>query len=598
MKRFLSILLFFLAFGPGVWAQEDGGSAPNRVVVDGRYFYVHTVRAGETRYSLGRKYGVSEEEIIRYNPSAAEGLRAGETLRIPAPAPEPVRRGQRRRMEQHTVNTGENSYRIARRYGVTVDELIASNPGLDPTRIVPGQLILIPREAIGSATPGEINAGFAEYTEALDELDEQWDYHLVEREETFWSLNRDLGISEDSLRRYNPQELAAGLRVGALLRYPHVAEPDIQLIVDHDTAEKAVDPSLWQVVRQPRPIDTSGPLRIDLMLPFTERGVAEASMADIYKGVLLALEDLKAAGISADLSLFDTGRSPDRVRAAFENGEFADADLIIGPWSEDEFAVAAGYARRDGIPIVSPQTAVETGNPFVFQARPAAEYQYDKLKPFLTGDYNVVLITPASGVDVAFRDGIEPLLPPDVHRVSYTRGGSSATIRGALSRERDNVVIVPTMSENMTDAILATLASLQNNITATTGSSYPLQVIGSGQWARFRGNKIELFFNLQAMYTTLYYADRTDPAVEAFDRRYLAAFGTLPTAWSYRGYDVAKLFPAALHAHGGQYADYINRIETPLLQVRYHFTRDSGGQWVNDEWVLVRHRGNYIIDVQ
>lgn len=569
MKRIAAILLLLFTVFSDLSAQ--GADAP-LIVVDGRYFYVHTVLPGETRYSLARRYAVDEGEIVRCNPASAEGLKAGEALRIPAPEPEALARGTRRRAESHVVNRGETAYRIALRYGVTVDELVASNPGLDPALISPGERILIPREALGAATPDEIEETFYRYAEALNAA--------AEPDETAPSPSRRLGLPEivlrvDSVRKARPEALFPGFR-------PKKEE-------DSDPREP----------RESAPLDATRPLRAALLLPFTADGAANESMAEYYRGTLLALEDLKVKGISVDLSVYDTERSIEKVREILSDDDFA-PDLLIGPWSEEAFEPAARYAEERGIPIVSPQTAVETAdNPFVFQARPAAEYRYDKLTPFLTGECNVVLITPATGADGDFLDAIEPLLPADVRRVGFSGRGSAGAIRAALARDRDNVVIVPTLGENTTDAILATLGSIQNNLTATTGRPFPLRVIGSSAWARFHDNDPELFFKLQVLYTTLYYADRTNAAVSAFDRRYLSTFGSLPTAYSCRGYDVAGIFLAALHGHGRDYAGYLGRDEAPRLPVPYRFRQsERGGQWVNDQWVLVQFRNNYLIDVE
>jgi len=44
----------------------------------------------------------------------------------------------------HTVVAGETAVRIARRYGVSLDALLAANPGLEPRRMRVGQILNIP----------------------------------------------------------------------------------------------------------------------------------------------------------------------------------------------------------------------------------------------------------------------------------------------------------------------------------------------------------------------------------------------------------------------------------------------------------------------
>lgn len=50
----------------------------------------HAVQAGETLFSLGQRYGVKPEEILRANGGLPEGLKAGAILRIPQRGPAPA----------------------------------------------------------------------------------------------------------------------------------------------------------------------------------------------------------------------------------------------------------------------------------------------------------------------------------------------------------------------------------------------------------------------------------------------------------------------------------------------------------------------------
>lgn len=78
-----------------------------------------TVQPGDTAYALARRAGISLEALLALNgltPNAAGGvdLRAGQTVRI-------------RELPPHVVQPGETLYGLARRYGMTVDALLAAN---------------------------------------------------------------------------------------------------------------------------------------------------------------------------------------------------------------------------------------------------------------------------------------------------------------------------------------------------------------------------------------------------------------------------------------------------------------------------------------
>jgi LysM repeat protein len=132
----------------------------------------HTVETGETFFGIARQYGVTPSALGAVNPGIdSERLRAGQVLQLPAyatrapaqgqtaatpapvpdrPAPAPAPRtgqqaAQRPAAQQrtHRVASGETLWSIARRYGVTTDQIRAANRLTgDTVRI--GQTLVIP----------------------------------------------------------------------------------------------------------------------------------------------------------------------------------------------------------------------------------------------------------------------------------------------------------------------------------------------------------------------------------------------------------------------------------------------------------------------
>lgn len=45
----------------------------------------------------------------------------------------------------YTIRAGDTFYLIARRYGISLDELLRANPGVDPDRLYVGQIICVPQ---------------------------------------------------------------------------------------------------------------------------------------------------------------------------------------------------------------------------------------------------------------------------------------------------------------------------------------------------------------------------------------------------------------------------------------------------------------------
>lgn len=149
----------------------------------------HKVAAGETLYSLSRKYGVSVAELTKANPEAKAGLKVGQVLRIPAknaaaPAPaaaaEPVKPAPAKPeapkpataaapktttaesetvwvngKKVHKVAPKQNLYKIAVQHGVTMQQLRDWN-NLSSDALKIGQELVVANPA-GSVTPAPVN---------------------------------------------------------------------------------------------------------------------------------------------------------------------------------------------------------------------------------------------------------------------------------------------------------------------------------------------------------------------------------------------------------------------------------------------------------
>jgi len=103
----------------------------------------HKVRSGESLSVIAKRYKVSVRELQTWNNiSDPRKLRAGRTLTLfqsPAPAPVAARSGA----IEHTVRSGDSLWSIARHYKVRVRDLMRWNDLSQNAVIQPGQSIKI-----------------------------------------------------------------------------------------------------------------------------------------------------------------------------------------------------------------------------------------------------------------------------------------------------------------------------------------------------------------------------------------------------------------------------------------------------------------------
>ena len=199
MKSWLIVLAAsVLLFGEAA-AQVPGTRSSEVVSMAGTDYYLHRVAPGETVYSLSRLYGVAEERFYEDNPAVKEaGLKAGETVRVlctDVPEIELSRRKMQRTFVTHTVQPGETTYSIAKRYSLAINTLIRDNPGLDPSHLKAGQELLIRKSEMDKTSPQQILSQMDDFASTLTEVSDEYVYHLVEMGETLYAISREYGVT-------------------------------------------------------------------------------------------------------------------------------------------------------------------------------------------------------------------------------------------------------------------------------------------------------------------------------------------------------------------------------------------------------------------
>ena len=104
----------------------------------------YTVQRGDTLYSIARRYGTTVRALMEANNLSGALIYIGQSLVIPGgenPGPAPAAQPG---LTRYIVQSGDTLEAIARRYNVTVNDLMEINNLYSPWYIYPQQTLLIP----------------------------------------------------------------------------------------------------------------------------------------------------------------------------------------------------------------------------------------------------------------------------------------------------------------------------------------------------------------------------------------------------------------------------------------------------------------------
>lgn len=116
---------------------------------------VYVVRRGDTLYSVARRYGTTVNALRQANSLPNPNrIYVGQRLVIPGATAAPTNSSPAGSV--HLVQRGENLFRIALRYGTTVQALASANNLSSTSLIYAGQRLVIPGG--GSASPAPVSS--------------------------------------------------------------------------------------------------------------------------------------------------------------------------------------------------------------------------------------------------------------------------------------------------------------------------------------------------------------------------------------------------------------------------------------------------------
>ena len=313
-------------------------------IIDENNYISHKVRRKQTLVMISNLYDVSLEMLVKYNNLSNDKLKKGSLIKIPTEALISYNSEIKNKVKYYRVLAKEGKWRVAYKYGITIDQLELMNPNINEFLQV-SEKIVVP------------NIDFKN----VNEIDENYAYYKVLPKEGFYRLKVKLGIEEEMIKSLNPILTNSELRDGMILKLPKEIDLKENLVTDREF--NLVDFTKKKVALL-LPIGINN-INFD-SVQITKSQLANDKLLnlslDFYLGAITAIDSIASFGIPIELDVFDTNTSSKTDIFELVNKNKLQAyDLIVGPLTADAFNYTSVLLENKSSYLVSPLSKVNPG---------------------------------------------------------------------------------------------------------------------------------------------------------------------------------------------------------------------------------------------
>ncbi|RAR75620.1 LysM peptidoglycan-binding domain-containing protein [Flavobacterium aciduliphilum] len=539
---------------------------------------IHEVLAGETAYSIAKKYGVTVEELHDWNPEIGNALPLGYKLMIQGVTKtslkKPVVKEQQSQKDTdlYTVVEGDTKYSLAKKFGITIEELELQNPIIKEGLPLGTQLNISKKD-----NPNRITEELKPNSQSSDLFE-----YKVKSGDTLYSLTHLFNLSESALIALNPS-LKEGVQEGMVLKVP------ANILLTKESKNKNKDLT--------KTLSTQSRKKLALFLPFNVSKIENDSLTsigerlkkdkflnltlDFYSGALMAIDSAKVLGINVDVKVFDSEETKNTTNAlniiASEN--FTNVDAVIGPFYQVNVEKVATALENKNIPVISPLSKDEGRSVSnLYQSMPQNETIRKAMFEYMHAKNGsiIAVIDPKKG---ALKQYIHDN-QKEVKIVGFSdKGFVSDSIKKYLVKDRMNYVI---LGSEKTGTVLAFVKALQIFM-----KDYKVQmvILEPNETLDFEEIDLNSLTKLKLMYPSTTRDNDTEEA-QQFEIAYKKKNRIFPNQYAVRGFDVT--FDTLLRmSQSSSLQESLEQDATEQVEGKFDYAkRISGGYTNNGIYIL------------
>lgn len=547
-------------------------------------YRTHTVSKGETLYSIAVSYNLKVQDLLDANPDAEKGIRIDDTLKIPTKGT--INGADNKSYVFHSIQPKETLYSVSKLYNMSIEDILDANKDLTSENFKIGRVIKVPTVSKKAQQSTANNNNAAKTPAATNSNTNKFTTHTVIAKETLYSISGRYNISVEDLVEANPSIKTHGLQKNMTLSIP-----------------------LDKVNTGNQTIAQNRTIKVGLLLPFLEKQESQKDrFVEYYEGFLLAVEELKARGFSAEVYAFDIrkGNNTKKLVSLLDTYEMKNLDMIIGGVTEDEISIISDFTQSRGIKYVVPfpikNYSIQKDEKAFYASSPVSDLNTKAARNFcrLFKDYNIIIVSDNGSQND--KHSFISALKTDLINAGITSqtipntNNLEATLKAAINPSKRNIIVPSSGSLAALSKIIPALREIKEQ-----SPELVTNLFGYPDWQAYSTQYLTDFFKFETYIYTPFYVENNDPKVQQFTEKFKNWYGkslmnTFPK-YGLLGYDTGIYFMSALGTYGKSFENNLSQIYMPGIQSAFNFEKVAGKNgYTNNGLYFVHYKPDMTIE--
>ena len=299
-------------------------------------FITHKIKRKQNLDQISVIYNISSDDILEYNKNVI--IKKNNIIRIPIKTDRKLNVSNK--LSRYVVNPKEGKWRIAYKYGISIDFLEELNPEI-------GSFLRIGQEiAVPNKKKIELNS-----------IDENKQYFEVQKNIETSTLEKNLGLKNNSINRLNPEILENKLTKGIIIKVPSSADLTNEVI---NLSKASLENNIVDFNKR----------KFALILPFRLNNYDYDSIQnyislvkndkllnislDFLFGVEMAVTEFSKLGLNVKMDIFDSALDKNQIDKIINENDINQYDFILGPFTNNLFDYTVSSVNDYDVKIVRP----------------------------------------------------------------------------------------------------------------------------------------------------------------------------------------------------------------------------------------------------